>query len=74
MTTLTIKVKDDKTLKLIHELDALDLIQVVSDDAVKPSKLSTMLKGSISAEQAKIMQTEVDQMRNDWDTHPYSLL
>jgi len=62
MTTLTIKVKDDKTL---------DLIQVVSHDVKKTSKLSALLKGSVSPEKADAMQAELNQIRNEWDRNTY---
>lgn len=72
MTTLTIKVKDDKTLKLIHDLEELDLIQVVSEKVqAKPTKLSDLLKGSISADQAQVMHAEVKQMRDEWNRNTY---
>ena len=71
MTTLTIKVKDNKTLKLIEDLEALDLIQVVSQSVKKTSKLSALLKGSISAEKAEAMQAELNQIRNEWDRDTY---
>jgi hypothetical protein len=67
METLTIKVKDYKVLKLIHDLEDLNLIQVVSPDVKKAvSKLSSLLTGSISAEQADDMQKELKQMQDEW--------
>ncbi|MDN3581217.1 hypothetical protein [Mucilaginibacter flavus] len=72
MTTLTITVKDDKTLKLIYDLEELDLIQVVDEKMqAKPTKLSDLLKGSISTEQAQLMQAEVKQMRDEWNRNTY---
>lgn len=71
MTTLTIKVKDSKTLKLIEDLEALDLIQVVNHDVKKTSKLSALLKGSVSAEKADEMQAELNQIRSEWDRNTY---
>lgn len=67
MTTLTIKVKDDKTLKLIHDLEEMDLIQVVNEKVqTQPAKLSALLKGCISAEQAGQLHAEIEQMRKIW--------
>jgi hypothetical protein len=41
METLTIKIKDSKALKLIHDLEDLNLIQVMSSDMKKSvAKLS----------------------------------
>ena len=73
METLTIKIKDNKTLKLIRDLEDLNLIQVVNPVAVKKSttKLSTLLSGSISPEQGDKMQKEVKQMRDEWERNTY---
>lgn len=72
METLTIKIKDSKALKLIHDLEDLNLIQVVGSDIKKSAtKLSAILKGSISAEEADTMQKELKQMRNEWERNIY---
>jgi hypothetical protein len=72
METLTIKIKDSKTLKLIRDLEDLNLIQVVDTDIKKPiTKLSALLNGSISQEQADNMQNELKQMRNEWERNTY---
>ena len=72
METLTIKIKDKKALKLIHDLEDLNLIQVVSSDIKKPAKkLSEILSGSISTEQADIMRLELKQMRDEWQRDTY---
>ena len=72
METLTIKIKDSKALKLIHDLEDLNLIQVITP-AVKESatKLSSILSGSISQEQADNMQKELKQMRSEWERNTY---
>jgi hypothetical protein len=72
METLTIKIKDNKALKLIHDLEDLNLIQVVVP-AVKKSKekLSAILSGSISPEEADNMHKELQQMRNEWERNTY---
>lgn len=72
METLTIKIKDSKALKLIHDLEDLDLIQVVSSDVKKSvAKLSELIKGSITAAEAEQMQNELKQMRNEWERDTY---
>jgi hypothetical protein len=68
METLTIKIKDSKALKLIRDLEDLDLIQVVIPKNKKSAaKLSSILSGSISVEDADEMQKEVQNMRNEWE-------
>ena len=72
METLTIKIKDNKALKLIHDLEDLNLIQVIGSDLKKnTAKLSDILNGSISKEQADNMQKELKQMRNEWERNTY---
>jgi hypothetical protein len=72
METLTIKIKDSNALKLIHDLEDLNLIQVVTP-AVKKSatKVSAILSGSISPEEADKMHEELKQMRNEWERNTY---
>jgi hypothetical protein len=68
MEMLTIKVKDNKALKLLHDLESLNLIQIVNSDSKKSvKKLSSILTGSITEQQADAMQEELKQMRNEWD-------
>ena len=72
MKTLTIKIKDDKALKLIHDLEDLNLIKVISPRQKKSAtKLSTLLSGSISPEEAGNMHRELEQMRNEWERNTY---
>jgi hypothetical protein len=68
MNTLTIKIRDSKTLKLIRDLESLNLIQVISDTDKKPAKkLSELLSGSISEQQADSMHEELKKMRDEWE-------
>jgi len=72
MDTLTIKIRDSKALKLIHDLESLNLIQVIHNDTKKPGKkLSSIMNGSISEEQADSMQQELKQMRDEWKRDTY---
>jgi hypothetical protein len=66
MDTLTIKIRDSKTLKLIRDLESLNLIQVINSTLQKPAKkLSSEMEGSISEEQANSMQKELKHLRNE---------
>ena len=69
MQTLTIKVNNSKALKLLEDLEALNLIKVIKRPVVnvKKGKLSERLAGSISAKQAKLMRNELTEMRNEWE-------
>jgi len=65
MKRLTIEIKNRKALKLIYDLEDLNLIQIVGQD-LKESKtnLSNLLAGCISPEQADIIHKELTQMRD----------
>jgi ribosomal protein L12E/L44/L45/RPP1/RPP2 len=72
METLTIKVKDTKALKLIHDLEDLDLIQVIETTSKNQhANLSQLLKGSIAPADAEKMQQELKEMRNEWERDTY---
>lgn len=72
MDTLTIKIRDNKALKLIQDLESLNLIQVIKKSSKGPSKkLSSELSGSISKEQADAMLKELQQSRNEWGRDIY---
>ena len=72
METLTIKIKDIKALKLIHDLEDLNLIQVINPVVKKSkAKLSEILSGSINPEQADNMQAELKQIRAEWERDTY---
>ena len=67
MDTYTIKIRDEKALKLIRDLESLNLIQVVSKNSKKPKPaLSSILSGSISEEEANTMQVELKKMKDEW--------
>ncbi|MBI1766757.1 MAG: hypothetical protein HYR67_00100 [Bacteroidetes bacterium] len=68
MQTLTITVTDTKVLKLLEDLESLQLIRVLKKETDQPKqKLSERLYGSLSDEQVKKMHKELLQMRNEWD-------
>jgi len=68
MQTLIIRVDNPHAVRLIEELEALHLIEVVRDllPAKKP-KLSERLAGSITTEQANQMRDELQQSRDEWE-------
>ena len=67
MQTLTITIIDSKALKLLEDLESLNLIRVLrAKEGKSQQKLSERLRGSISEEQANAMHKELLQMRNEW--------
>lgn len=68
MQTITIRVNNPHAFRLIEELEALQLIEVVRK-SVPPykRKLSERLAGSITSEQADRMRKELQQSRDEWE-------
>ncbi|MEH6309022.1 hypothetical protein RYH73_25450 [Olivibacter sp. CPCC 100613] len=72
METLVIKIRDKNAIKLIQDLELLNLIQIVSDKRkAKKAKLSEALVGSISKEEAETYQKAVKTMREEWERSSY---
>ena len=69
MTQLTIEIKDNKTLKLIQDLEALKLIRVLKEktSSKKGKSLSERLSGSLSIRESKQLEKELRKMRLEWE-------
>lgn len=68
MQTITIKVADDKVLKLINQLENLGLIQIDERKKTKEKlSLSQKMAGSIPVQQAATMEEELEKMRTEWN-------
>ena len=68
MHTLTIRVSNPHTIRLIEELAALQLLEVVDKPVdSRPSKLSERLSGSLTPEQAEQMRWELAESRSEWE-------
>jgi hypothetical protein len=68
METVTVKIYNPQALKLLEDLEALNLIEVVRlpAKAAQSKKLSERLSGSISTAEANLMRQELSEMRNEW--------
>ena len=66
--TITIEVTNQKALRLLHELEELELIKVVKGDLVPDGmrKLSDKYRGIISKEQGRELNAHIDQLRGEW--------
>ncbi len=75
MATLTIQINNNKALKLIQDLEALDLIRILKNKKLATTttekKLSAILDKSITQNQADKMTKELNQMRNEWERNIY---
>lgn len=68
MTQLTIEINDNKTIRLIEDLESLKLIRVLRGKAkTSKKKISERLAGSLSSSEAKEWNKELEKMRGEWE-------
>lgn len=69
MQTLTISVVDAKVVKLLEDLESLNLIRVVKKEANQPKqKLSEKYLGKLPSKVADDLQNYITQSRKEWDS------
>lgn len=67
MQTLLVEIKDITGLRILQELEQAHIIRLIHTGQEKtPQKLSERLRGSISKETAQEMNSELEQMRSEW--------
>lgn len=71
MDTLIIKIRDQKAVKLIQDLELLNLIQIVPPVAKTANKLSDKMQGSLSKEQAADYHDRIDTLKDEWERSTY---
>ena len=72
MRTVTVEIKNDIALKFLHNLESMHIIRLVENKtAVTKQKLSERFAGCISKERADELQTELTQMRKEWERNTY---
>jgi len=67
METMLIELTNEKAAKLLHELEALNLIKVIQMNPSQKESLSTKYAGSLPSEIADEMQNHVNESRNQWN-------
>jgi hypothetical protein len=68
MNTLLIQVTNEKAIRLIRDLEELDIIKVLKEDVEVPTtKLSDKYRGVFTQEDAKSFNDHVQRMRKEWD-------
>ncbi len=66
-TTVNIKVLNEKAMKLLEELEDLQLIKVLDKKMPRnKTNMSEKLAGSLTKEQAEQMDKELQEMRSEW--------
>lgn len=69
MTTLTIEVLNKKALKLLKDLEQLDIIRVRNNkslDHATPNHHITAYKGSMKAQTMGEINQQLENLRNEW--------
>jgi hypothetical protein len=69
METLLIEIRNPKGMNLIRDLEEMDIIKILKrEEAPKSSqKLSELLRGSISAEEAEKFNQYIQESRKEWE-------
>ena len=69
METLTIELKQAKSMALLEDLEALDIIKIIRKKTPPkpPGKLSDMFAGSISIEEDEALKKHSQQIRDEWE-------
>ena len=67
--TMFIRLTDQKAAGLLHELEALKLIKILTaPQANAPCKLSDKYKGVISKSEGEKLNKHIQQMRSEWSS------
>lgn len=69
MEILTIELKQAKSMALLEDLEALDIIKIIRKKTPPkpPMKLSDMFAGSISIEEGERLKKHSQQIRDEWE-------
>ncbi len=67
METLTIEITNPNALGLLVDLENLHFIKVLKRETIQKPKLSTILRGTISAEAANLFNESITKSRLEWD-------
>ena len=69
METLLIEIRNPKGMNLIRDLEEMDIIKILKREETPkpPQKLSELLRGSISPEEAKKFNQYIQESRKEWE-------
>ena len=68
MKTVLVELKDSNALRLLKDLELANIIRLIEGNTVdKKEKLSSRLRGSISANRANELNIQLNQIRNEWE-------
>jgi hypothetical protein len=67
MDTVVIQLTTPKTMRLLEELEAMNLLRVLKKNISSESKLSDKYAGKLPANVAEALQKHIEKNRNEWD-------
>ncbi len=68
MGTMLIQFTNEKALKLLYDLEELNLIKVIKENVVaKKVKLSDKYKGILTKKEGEKLNKHIKQIRGEWD-------
>jgi hypothetical protein len=67
MDTVIIQLTTPKTMKLLLELQELNLLRVLKKNISAKTKLSDKYAGKLPTDIAEDLQKHIEQSRNEWD-------
>jgi hypothetical protein len=68
MRIVTVEIKNDIALSLLHNLESMHILRVIENKtAPEKQKLSERFAGCLSKERTDELQKELTQMRNEWE-------
>ncbi len=68
MDTLLIELTNPKAFDLVKDLEALNILRIMSRQTVDPPRLSDRFAGKLSAETAKALHQHIQESRNEWES------
>ncbi|MGV8094412.1 MAG: hypothetical protein AB2L24_21355 [Mangrovibacterium sp.] len=69
MDTVIVQLTTPKTMKLLQELEELQLLRILKKDVTTGIKLSEKYAGKLPANIAGDLQKHIEQSRKEWDNN-----
>jgi hypothetical protein len=69
MDTVLIQLTTPKTMKLLLELEELNLLRVLKKNISTDTKLSDKYAGKLRVNVAEKLQKNIEQSRNEWESN-----
>jgi hypothetical protein len=65
--TILVELKNDNALNLLYDLERMDILHIVREEAPEKIKLSEKLKGLLTKEQGLDLKKHVESIRQEWN-------